>query len=109
MAPVSMIAALGALLLVALLTAAAVAWCLTLYQLAMFAWRYRRARGAGWAPATQGGLTVWFAPNLPPDVARHRDRLVRALRILFGCLLAGLLLHGLGELLAWILGSRVPA
>lgn len=108
MAPVSMIGAFAALLFFGLLTGAAVAWCLTLYHLLMLLWRHSQARGAGALPAGGAGTSLWSAPDLPPSVSRHRERVFRSLRLFGGCLLGALLMHGLGELVTWVAGWFAP-
>ena len=103
MSPVSMIAVLSAVAWVGLLCGAATAWCLSLYHLLRLAVCWRRAPRAGTA------ARLWAGADLPGDATYHRRRLLSGVRLLAGCLLGALLVHGLGALVdaigAWVSGT----
>src|SRR4051795_11510494 len=102
MSPVNMIAVLSAVALIGLLCGAATAWCLSLYPLLRWAACGRRAPRAGAA------ARLWAGADLPGDAAYHRSRVLSGVRLLAGCLLGALLVHGLGALVdaigEWVSG-----
>jgi hypothetical protein len=88
MPPMTILGVLGGLALFLLLCVAGFGWCQALVHLLLLGWRARQAPAAG----------------PPPELARHRRKIVQGARLFVGGLLGALVVHGLGTLLGWVSG-----